>query len=129
MDRVKLNLDSKGNGKVIEKPEWKIDKEVYFKEAKSNLDLLLSDLAFLAEQQKYNPNVNIKLTLEKAYNNYWGTEAGWKNKKGSSKIQSINWKSTYINAISNPLNKVYLSKDGQENGYPERIATFPEDYK
>jgi len=50
-------------------------------------------------------NLNIKLTVKKAVVNFWGKTEGWKNKK-ASKTKEIDWKSTFINSLSQPQNKV-----------------------
>ena len=34
-------------------------------------------------QERLNPNIDVKLSLEKGYVNFWGTEAGWIHKKKS----------------------------------------------
>ena len=86
---------------------WKNDFEIYKAESKKAHDKLVNDPSFIKEQARFNPNVDIKLTLEKAYVNYWGTEAGWKKKK-ASRSNEIDWKRTFINAIG--INKVYYQK-------------------
>lgn len=92
---------------------WKNDFEIYKTECLAAFRILYTNPEFISEQAHLNPGVNIKLTLEKAVKNFWSTEAGWKNKK-SAKIKTIDWKATAINAISSPMNKVYLTKQEQE---------------
>ena len=69
------------------------------------------DTNFIAEQERFNPNLDIKLSMEKAVTNFWGTEAGWKYKK-KSRTNDLDWKRTLTNAID--MNKVYKQK-GQLN--------------
>lgn len=85
---------------------WKDDFEVYKDQLKVALKELLKDNDWILEQEKFNPNVDIQLTLEKATKNYWLTEEAWKKKKKAS-IKKINWKSTFANAISQKMNRVY----------------------
>lgn len=86
---------------------WRKEYKIYKKNCLDAYNNLLDDPDWICEQQKYNPNIDIKLTLEKALNNYWLTEEAW-NKKRKQKIKSINWKSTFANALTNKLNRVYL---------------------
>ena len=67
----------------------------------------MNDIELLKTQQRLNPGINVKLSIEKGFINFWGTEAGWKFKKGK-KSKEINWQSTIINSIS--MNKVYYTK-------------------
>ena len=114
-----------GKGNSISKDiSWKDDYSVYLDELNKVYKELLLDSKFLDEQQKFNPNVDILLTLEKSVKNFWGTEAGWKNKK-SKRIKEINWKTTLTNAISQPQNKVY--KNNQSNGKSINSRIFIEE--
>jgi hypothetical protein len=94
--------------------DWKKDFQIYLNGLRTAYEKLITDPAFLEQQQKYHPGVNIPLTIEKACVNFWATEAGWKNKK-SKKINEINWKSTLTNAISQPQNKVYHERNYTTN--------------
>lgn len=95
---------------------WKDNFEIYKDQLRKVYAELISDKSFIEEQERFNPNVDIKLSMEKSCTNYWATEAGWKNKK-SSKTKVIDWKATLVNAIS--LNKVYKQKSEQiiKQGY------------
>lgn len=85
---------------------WREDFEVYKLELKIAYESLVNDQAFIAERQKYNPKLDIRLSLEKAYNDYWNTEAGWKKKK-AARSKELDWKRTFVNALSLSSNKVY----------------------
>lgn len=85
---------------------WRDDFEVYKDELRMAYKTLLGDDAWISTQQRFNPNLNIALTLEKACVNFWATEAGWQHKL-KQRTKSINWRQTLTNAISNPQNKVY----------------------
>jgi hypothetical protein len=66
----------------------------------------------MAEQSRLNPNVNVPLSIEKGFTNFWGTEAGWKHKRKSKSVE-IDWRTTIVNSIS--LNKVYFTKQELAN--------------
>jgi hypothetical protein len=96
---------------VIEKPKkqiplWKTDFEVYYKDAKDSLITLLDDKNFISVRERYHDGLDIALTLEKSFNDYWGTNVGW-DKKKKSKTDVINWERTYNNALTLKSNKVW----------------------
>ena len=98
---------------------WRNNFGFYLKELSEKHLELIKDEKFISLQEKYNPNVDIVLSIEKAINNFWGTEAGWKNKK-SKRTKVINWESTLTKAID--MNKVYKSRDnGNNQGTEKRI--------
>lgn len=86
---------------------WRLDFDVYLLECKSGYEKYMNDSELLKTQQRLNPGINVKLSIEKGFINFWGTEAGWKFKK-SKKSKEINWQSTITNSIS--MNKVYYTK-------------------
>lgn len=88
---------------------WKNDFNVYLKELRSDFKQITSDKDWIAQQEKFNPGVDIKLSIEKACSNYWAKEGGWKKKK-RAKITNIDWKSTFANAVSQPMNRVYKDR-------------------
>jgi hypothetical protein len=92
---------------------WKNDFNIYLQDATDALAKLKQNNEWMQKQQEFNPTILIIETLDKSFYNYWGTEAGWKNKK-DSRTKDINWKSTYANALSNPVNKVYKPKDNSQ---------------
>lgn len=96
------------------KPEtiltWRNDFEIYKTELKEAFKTFLSNGKILQLQQKYNPNLNIPLTIEKSVANYWIKEIGWKKKK-ASKTAVIDWPQTFINCLSISGNKVYFEKN------------------
>lgn len=94
------------------KKSWRNDFEIYLADVRAAYLDLIRDPIFLTTQQKFHPNVDIRLTLEKACVNFWATEAGWKHKL-RQRSKEINWKTTLTNAISQPQNKVY--KNEQRN--------------
>ena len=102
------NIDNNNNNTL-----WKKNFSVYKQECNDNLESLLSDKNWIIERQNYHPNLNIKLTLQKAWSDYWATEAGWKNKK-SKRSKTIDWKATANNSLSQRINQVWLKKEERE---------------
>ena len=102
---------------------WREDFEIFKRELNEALESLSNNKDWLAQQQKFNPSLDLPLTLEKAVVNFWGTVAGWKNKK-KTKTEVIDWKATLTNAISQPANKVYKQPNGMKlttQGRPGQI--------
>lgn len=93
------------NGK--KQKTWRDDFQIYLSECRAAYKNFMEDAELLKTQQRLNPGIDIKLSIEKGYTNFWSTEEGWKYKKGE-KAKSINWKLTIINSIA--FNKVYLPK-------------------
>lgn len=92
--------------KEKEKPLWYTSFQEYEKEAGEAFDRIVSDTAWLQERKKYHPALDIYLSLEKAFNDFWGQEAGWQHKK-KSKSDKINWDLTFKNALTLKGNQVY----------------------
>ena len=100
-----------------EKPEtpkevtWRDSFEVYLQDCRDAWKRWVGNREWMAERQRFNPGVNIKLTLEKACKEFWATEAGWLHKK-KSRCRTIDWKRIFEYAISQKTNRVYeRSKD------------------
>lgn len=102
--------------KDINKDNWRYNFNIYVVQCKESLNNLLDDNDFIKEREKYNPNVDIKLSLEKAYTEYWSKEVGWKRKK-QGRTKDIDWKQTFINALSLKSNRVYKKKDTSGEEY------------
>lgn len=87
---------------------WREDFEVYKADLDSAYQSLLNDESFAAGRLKFYKNLDVRLSLEKAYADYWSTEAGWKKKK-ASRSKDLNWKRTFINALDIKSNRVYVA--------------------
>jgi len=96
--------ERKGKKIKVNNNDWRTDFNTYKTELNKIYQELLIDSKFIIEQEKFHPGVDISLSLEKAYVNFWSTDAGWKHKK-KSRSNEIDWKSTLIKAID--MNKVY----------------------
>ena len=86
---------------------WRDDFEIYKEVLRQEYLKIITNEEFISEQERFHPNIDIKLSIEKSCVNYWATEAGWKKKK-ASRSKSIDWKATFTNAIG--INKVYKPK-------------------
>ena len=91
---------------------WKTDFNIYLSQARKAYETITSDASWIAERQAFHPNVNIVLSVKKACDDYWFTDAGWKNKK-QSRVKEIDWKKTFNNALSQSMNRVYMQKSVQ----------------
>ena len=94
--KVKKKIDS----------TWQNNFEIYKQELRDNLKDIFADSKWMQQQEKYNPGVDIKMSIEKSVLNYWGKEAGWKKKK-SARIDKPDWKATFANAVTMKSNIVY----------------------
>lgn len=93
-------------GKNEEPLVWKKDFQTYLNELREAFKKITADSKWIKQQETFNPGVDILKSIEKSCVNYWATEAGWKKKKGT-KIKQIDWKSTFGNAVSQSMNRVY----------------------
>lgn len=100
---------------------WKNDFGIYQAECAQAYKTFCADENWIATRERYNPGVDIRLTLEKVYSEYWSTEIGWKKKK-TSKAMQIDWGRTFINSISIKANRVYKQK-GTQNPMRELQTT------
>lgn len=105
-DKDKRVQGEKKKEKKTESPTWRTDYKIYLDQLKEEYTSLLHDQEWLQEKKKFNPGVNIQLSLEKACVEFWATEAGWKHKK-QSRSQNLDWRSTLTNALSLKSNRVY----------------------
>lgn len=101
--------DKGGVGEKEEKKDWKKDYEIYLSDLREAFELITVDPDWLNKQERYHPNLDIRLSIEKACVNFWSKEAGWKKKKWA-KIENIDWRSTFTNALDLKMNQVYKSK-------------------
>ena len=104
----KLGDEEKGikGGKPKNLPAtWRDDYGVYLSECGKAVESILHDDAFIAQQQRFHPDIDIALSVEKAVADFWGTEAGWKHKR-ASRTAIIDWPATFRNALNLRSNQV-----------------------
>jgi hypothetical protein len=114
-DEQPLNTNKKDNkDKNIKKEiykernlnsDWRNSFEVYKQELKEAYIKLINDVDYIKQRQGYHNNLDIPKSLEKACVDYWATEEGWAKKK-KSKSKTIDWRSTFNNALSLSCNQV-----------------------
>lgn len=75
---------------------WRESFELYKEKVNDAKNHLLHDYEFYNQMMKYYPNSNYSLTLDKMVDLFWGTEAGWNNKK-KSKTKNIDMIATLKN--------------------------------
>lgn len=99
-----------GNGNIppAQEKNWRNDFEIYKSELLDWFENIKTDSEYLKEQEKFNPGIDVILSIEKSIKVFWGTEAGWKNKK-SSKTVNIDWKQTIAKNLDK--NKVYKQNE------------------
>lgn len=116
-----FELYRNGNGDI--NINWKKDFNIYLSELKISYSEIINDKNLITEQQKFYPNLDIALTLEKSYTNFWSTEAGWKNKKNARTL-TIDWRATFINSLAQKMNHVYSNNLNDGTYKPNRDGSY-----
>ena len=114
------------DGDVASGKTWRDDFDIYLSEVTEAFEKISSDKEFIKNRQKYHPELDIVLSLKKAFEDYWSQEAGWKRKK-ISKTKNIDWVSTFKKALDQPQNKVY--KQRNVNPEPEQLTPLQERFR
>lgn len=117
---IDISEDAGKNSKRVranknpEKPRevtWRDSFDVYLQDCRAAWKRWMNDGEWVEERRRFNPGVDIRLTLEKACKEFWATEAGWLHKK-KGRGKTIDWKRIFEYAISQKTNRVYeRSKD------------------
>ena len=89
---------------------WRTDYSIYLREAKDSINKLVSDAEWMESRETFHPNLDIRLSLKKAFDDYWLTEDGWKRKK-QGKSKTIDWKKTASTALTFKGNQVWKQKN------------------
>ena len=103
-ERIK---ELKKNTEAEEAASWRTDFKIYQAECEKAFQAALDDKEWFKERQTYHPTLDLDLTIDKAYTDFWNTEAGWQHKRKTTKKGSaINWRNTINNSLSLPSNQV-----------------------
>lgn len=94
---------------------WRDSFDVYLQDCRDAWKRWTNDRDWMDERKRFNPGVDIRLTLEKACKEFWATEDGWLHKK-KGRSKTINWKRIFEFAISQKQNRVYETKAGNNRG-------------
>jgi hypothetical protein len=90
-------------------PLWKQNTaegyEEYLINAEKAFQEITHDYQWLLSMKRNFPNIKIIKTIERAFNTFWGTRAGWENKR-RKKTSVINWHSTLDKTIK--LNAIFV---------------------
>jgi hypothetical protein len=92
---------------------WRDNFEQYIAEAEPEWDRLHDDWEWIEAKKTFYPGVCIQRSLQKMWEEYWGTEEGWKQKK-RLKSKTTNWKSTIEKGLSMKFNRVYFARDERD---------------
>lgn len=105
---VSIDKQEETNNKEQLTSTWRNNFDIYLSELFDWFEIIKSDSEYLKEQEKFNPGIDVILSIEKSIKVFWGTEAGWKNKK-SSKTVNIDWKTTIAKNLDK--NRVYKQNE------------------
>ena len=95
---------------------WRDSFDVYLQSCREAWCRWTQDKEWMAGRERFNPGVDVSLTLEKACKEYWATEAGWLHKK-KGRGKTIDWKRIFEFAISQKQNRVWKNeKQGKTTG-------------
>lgn len=108
------NNDNNDNNISIERGDWRKSFDIYQDYVRQGYQEAINDFEWVKKQEEFNPGIDISKSIEKSCVNFWATEEGWANKK-KSKSKTINWRTTFANAISNSINKVYKNNKEHED--------------
>jgi hypothetical protein len=96
-----------------QKPLWKTDFSEYKKIVEEAKQKIINSPEVCSKRiLQFFPSLDIKKSLELSIDRYWGTEAGWKNKK-KCRAAEIDMVETLIRNIDK--NKVFLPRDTQQD--------------
>lgn len=85
---------------------WREDFNVYLAIVENAKTELLADSTFKADKEKYYPNIDYALSIEKMVKEYWGTEEGW-NKRRKGRSKTLNMVLTLKKGFDFASNRVY----------------------
>lgn len=101
---------------IAKEVTWRDSFDVYLQSCREAWCRWTQDKEWMAERERFNPGVDVSLTLEKACKEYWATEAGWLHKK-KGRGKTIDWKRIFEFAISQKQNRVWKNeKQGKTAG-------------
>lgn len=99
--------NAQGINKPDKKETWRTSYVVWQQEEQDAYNNILNDNEWMEERERLKPytTLNLKKTIENAHG-YWKSEAAWKHRK-KSKTKDLDWKTTYINSITQKINQVF----------------------
>lgn len=103
---------------------WRENYDIYLKEGKEALARLLTDEEFIAGRERFRPNLDVRLSLQKAYEDYWQTREAW-NRRRKRRLK-LDWRVAFKHALDIPQNWITggLCKKNKANNLDQIV-----DYK
>lgn len=107
----------------VDAETWRESFEVYLSELSEAYNKLLNDSDFVSDRQRFRPNIDVRLSLEKAYRDYWSTRRAWE-KRRRSRSKHLDWEASFCNSLDQPMNQVYKQRNfTTNNATPTANAT------
>jgi len=120
-DAIAIEDSSLKKGEYEGKTSWSFNSQegfkLYTEMAKLALSALQADRAYIKERQEFHPELDIRMSLQKAWTDYWLKKAGWKNKRDKARGKpnyEIDWRATANNALTQKCNQVWQLKEDRE---------------
>lgn len=88
---------------------WREDFSIYLESLNIAYYRLIVDKDFIREKERYHPGLNIPLSMEKAYIEYWSKPGGWEKMK-SSRNHILDWETIFTMTLNQKQNHVWLKK-------------------
>lgn len=115
---------------------WRDDFQLFLAEVNKAKGILLVDATFRGKQERYYPNIDYVLSLEKMVDDYWGTEEAWnKRKKQKKNDEGIDMVATLKKAFNQSCNRVFKRRESTPRqadffkGFtPQKISDRADDY-
>lgn len=112
-NKRKVNIDNVNTSLPGNTKSWKEDYQIYLSELRTAYETIVADRAWMDQQERLNPRIDVQKSIEKACVNFWASEEGWRHKK-KEKVETINWKTTFGNTITLNGNKVFRERAGND---------------
>jgi len=118
---MKIEIDNDiSNVLEVKKVTWQQNTdegfEEYLKISEPCFDALLKDWKWIEVRKEYFPGCCVKRTLFRMWEEFWGTKAGWKNKRDAARCKpdyEMDWKSTIERNFKKSI--CYYGKDEQDD--------------
>lgn len=133
-----INKEKEDNKLSSQKKEltWRDDFQLFLAEVNKAKGILLVDATFRGKQERYYPNIDYVLSLEKMVDDYWGTEEAWnKRKKQKKNDEGIDMVATLKKAFNQSCNRVFKRRESTPRqadffkGFtPQKISDRADDY-
>lgn len=108
---------------------WRDSFDVYLAQCEAWFDRFHDDWTWIEERKAFLPSgMSVQKTLEKAFIDFWGTEAGWHWCKKRRRGKTMDWPATIRNALDARNNRVYFGR-GKPDYEAETIERMRQEVK